>query len=91
MKKIIEFFKSPHIQIALTTGGCIIILAFVSKRLLPEPMGYAPLAIPPFLMTMYEYVVKRYSDKKLVTTWYWVLAIVGSTCILVIYYYIEVF
>ena len=86
MKKIIEILKSSHIQIALTTGVCIIVLAFVSKRILPEPMGYAPLAIPPFIMTMYEYVANRYNDKKIFTTWYWVTAIFSSTVLIIAYY-----
>jgi hypothetical protein len=57
MKKILELIKSPRIQIALVTGVSIIVLAYFSKKLLPEPIGYLPLAIPLFIATIYEAVV----------------------------------
>ena len=86
MNKVKELFKSPHVQIALATGACIIIMAYASKRLLPEPIGYIPLAIPPFFMTLYEYFSNRYKDKKIATTWYWVVAILLSTALIILYY-----
>jgi len=64
MSKIKELIKSPHIQIALATGFSIIILAYFSKRIFPEPIGYLPLAIPPFIATIYEGVIGKYKDKK---------------------------
>jgi predicted histidine transporter YuiF (NhaC family) len=88
MKKLKEILKSPHVQIALATGACIIIMAYVSKRILPEPMGYLPLAIPPFIMTVYEAVLNRYKDSKICTTWYWVVAIFVTTAIIILYYLI---
>jgi len=48
MSKVKDFFKSPHIQIALATGFSIIVMAYFSKRILPRPIGYLPSAIPPF-------------------------------------------
>jgi predicted histidine transporter YuiF (NhaC family) len=57
MQKLKELIKSPHIQIALATGVSIIVLAYFSKKILPEPIGYLPLAIPPFIATIYEAVV----------------------------------
>ena len=50
MSKFKEIAKSPHIQIALATGFSIIIMAYVSKKILFEPMDTIPLAIPPFFM-----------------------------------------
>jgi len=88
VNKINELFKSPHVQIALATGTCIIIMAYVSKRVLPEPIGYLPLAIPPFFMTLYEYFSNRYKDKKITTTFYWVVAIFLSTALVILYYMI---
>jgi hypothetical protein len=40
MTKLKELIKSPHIQIALATGVCIIVMAIESKRMLSEPIGY---------------------------------------------------
>ena len=57
MKKNLALLKSPHIQIALATGLSIIVLAYFSKNILPEPIGYLLLAIPPFIATIYEAVV----------------------------------
>ena len=88
MNKLKEMFKSPHVQIALATGACIIIMAYASKRFLPEPIGYLPLAIPPFFMTIYEYVAKRYKNKRISTTWYWVAAIFISTALVILFYMI---
>jgi hypothetical protein len=70
MSKFKELIKSPHIQIALATGICIIILAYVSKRVLPQPMAELAIAIPPFLMTIYEAVLSRQRDSKISTPWY---------------------
>lgn len=86
MKKLIELIKSPHIQIALATGVSIIVLAYFSKRVLPEPIGYLPLAIPPFIATIYEAVVSKHKNKKITTTWYWVVAILVATALVIMIY-----
>jgi hypothetical protein len=86
MKKIKELLKSHHIQIALATGASIIILAYFSKRVLPEPIGYLSLAVPPFLATIYEAVLDRYKGARICTTWYWVVAIFVAT-VLVIFFH----
>ena len=49
MSKFKEAIKSPHIHIALAMGFSIIVMAYFSKRILPEPMGYLALAFPPFI------------------------------------------
>ena len=83
MSKIIELLKSPHIQIALATGISIIGLAYFSKRILPEPIGYLSLAIPPFIATVYEAVINKYKDSWFCTTWYWVVAIFLATALVI--------
>lgn len=88
MSKIKELLKSPHIQIAIATGICIIILAYVSKRILPQPMSELAIAIPPFLMTIYEAVLSRHKDSKISTPWYWILAIFAATAILILFHVI---
>lgn len=86
MQKLKELLKSPHIQIALATGVSIIVLAYFSKRVLPEPIGYLPLAIPPFIATIYEAVAAKHKNKKISTTWYWVAAILGTTALVIMFY-----
>jgi len=68
MKKVKELLNSPHIQIALATGFSIIVMTYFSKRILSEPIGYVPLAILPFLATIYEAVKNRYKESKICTT-----------------------
>ena len=86
MKKLKELIKSPHIQISLATGVSIIVMAYVSKRMLPEPIGYLQLAIPPFLATIYESVLKRYKDSRIYTTWYWIVAIFIATAVVIVFH-----
>jgi predicted histidine transporter YuiF (NhaC family) len=88
MKKLKELIKSPHIQIALATGLSIIVMAYVSKRILPEPIGYLPLAIPPFIMTVYEYVLQRHKDARICTTWYWIAAIFIATALIILFNFV---
>lgn len=83
MSKLKDFFKSPHIQISLATGISIIILAYFSKRVCTEPIAYLPLAIPPFIATIYESILKKYKDKKICTTWYWIVAIFIATVLVI--------
>jgi len=86
MQKLKELLKSPHIQIALATGVSIIVLAYFSKKILPEPIGYLPLAIPPFIATIYEAVAAKHKNKKITTTWYWVVAILVATALVIVFY-----
>ena len=86
MSKIREFIQSPHIQIALVLGFCIILMAYVSKRVLPEPIGNLPLAVPPFIVAIYEGVLGRYKGKKICTTWYWIVAVLVATILVILFH-----
>ena len=59
MSIVKKFCFNPQIQIALAAGTSIIVLAYFSKRVLPEPLSYLELAIPPFLATFYEGATKK--------------------------------
>ncbi len=87
MSKVRDFFKSPHIQIALAIGFSIIVLAYVSKRILSEPMGKIALAIPPFIGTIFEIMLGRYKESKICTAWYWVVAILASTGLIILFHF----
>ena len=84
MNKIMDTLKSPHVQIALATGISIIVLAYFSKRVLPQPIGYLPLAIPPFFMTIFEAVRDRSKNSRITTTWYWIVAIFVATAVVIL-------
>ena len=84
MKKLKKNFKSPHIQIALATGVSIVVMAYFSKRVLPEPIGYLPMTIPPFIALIYENVLNKHKKKKVATAWYWVIAIFVATALIII-------
>lgn len=84
MSRLKELIKSPHIQVALATGISIVVMAYFSKRVLPKPIGYLPTAIPPFLMAVYEALLSRYKNHKLLTTWYWIVAILFTTALIIV-------
>ena len=83
MSKLKDLIKSPHIQIAIATGVSIIVMAYFSKRVLSEPIGYLPLVIPPFIAVVFEGLLGQYKEKKICTTWYWVTAVLSSTLLII--------
>jgi hypothetical protein len=85
MNKLKELIKSPHIQIALATAVSIIVMAYFSKRVLSDPISYLQMAIPPFIALVYENVLNKFKKKKVATAWYWVIAIIGSTVIIILF------
>ncbi len=86
IKSIKEMITSPHVHISLATGISIIVLAYASKKVLPEPIGYLPLAFPPFLMVIWEAVSDRYKNSRICTTWYWIVAIFIATALVILFH-----
>ena len=80
MKKI-KF--SPTIQIALAAGVSILALAYLSKRVLPEPLSYLELALPPFVGTIYEAVTKKKKAAWYARPLYGILAILLATVLVI--------
>jgi hypothetical protein len=85
MSIVKNFCFNPQIQIALAAGTSIIVLAYFSKKVLPEPLGYLELAIPPFIATLYEGAIKK---KK--AAWYGrpvvgILAILLATVLVIVF------
>ena len=66
MNKIKNFSINPNIQIALATGTSILVLAYFSKRILPEPLSYLELALPPFIAVFFA----TPPSKKKKAAWY---------------------
>ncbi|GJQ63092.1 MAG: hypothetical protein SCALA702_21450 [Melioribacteraceae bacterium] len=90
MSKLKKFVKSPHVQIALVTGICIIVLAYFSKKILPQPIKYLPAAIPPFMMVIFESIKDKYKDKKFAEVKYWNIAVIVSTALVIILTWYEI-
>lgn len=78
-----EKIKSRHVHLALAVGTSILVMAIASKWVLRKPIGYLYQAFPPFLGAIYEAVYKKHPDSKLCTTWYWILAIVIATALVI--------
>jgi hypothetical protein len=86
MSKFKVAIKSPHIHIALTIGFSIIVMAYFSKRILPEPIGYLSLAFPPFIGAIFELLLDKYKNSWFCKTWYWVVAILIATALVIIFH-----
>jgi branched-subunit amino acid transport protein AzlD len=89
MRQLKAFIRSPHIHIALATAVCIIIMAYFSKRIFSEPLGYLASAIPPFFMVMYELLIAQHKDHKLMKSRYWIGAILASTAVVILYNFVK--
>ena len=83
MSKIKELVKSGHIHVALALGISIIALAYVSKRMLAEPISPLYLGIPSFIMLAYETLLGSKKKTNLTHSIYWVIAIVLATAIII--------
>jgi hypothetical protein len=54
VENIKAFFAHPIIQFAIALGASTIILAYFSKRVLPEPLSNLELALPQLLAVLFE-------------------------------------
>jgi hypothetical protein len=79
MARTADFLESHHIQLALATGASIISLAYVSKRILPEPIDSLAMAVPPFLAVIGEGLIARCETSWYGKSWLWVTAILLAT------------
>jgi hypothetical protein len=77
--KLTGMLRSGHIHVSIATGLSILVMAYVSKRVLPEPLSYLQLAFPPFLMTVYEALVAKKKYAKFTKSRYWVIGIILAT------------
>jgi len=86
MSKIKELLKSGHIHVATALGISIIVLAYFSKRIMPEPLEPIYLSITSLIMLGYEVVVGMKKHKKLEKSIYWVMAIIIATIVIIIFH-----
>ena len=85
MSKIIKLLKADEIKIAFGLGFCIILLAFVSKRILHIEMRGLYSAIPGLIAILWE-VLRRGKklDRKYTRPLYWNLAMIASAAIILL-------
>jgi len=83
MLKFKTMLKSSHIQIAFASGVSILLIASFSKWILVNPIHPFLLTVPPLIEVMYEGLLKKNKDSKIIKTWYWVFGIIFSTIIII--------
>ena len=83
MKKPKGFSVQPRIQISLVTGLSILTLAYFSKRVLPEPLSYLELALPPFVATVYEAAIAKKKEAWFGRPIFGILAILLATALVI--------
>ena len=84
MGRLGRVFGSGHIQVALATGISLVLITYLSRRVMSRPVPDFWLAAPPLLMALYEGVSKSRGG-----TWYarastWVAAIALATIAIVV-------
>ena len=84
MAKLKDLYKSGHIHVALAVGVSIIVLAYVSKRLLTEPIRPLILGITPFIMVLYESVAGTRKGRLPVNSLPWVITVLVITVIIIL-------
>lgn len=84
-----DFFRSAHIQIALASGISIITLSYFSKYVLSTPLSKISMAIPAFVIPIYEYIAHRNEGKRIATPFYWCLAILTATAIVIAFHLVR--
>jgi D-alanyl-D-alanine carboxypeptidase len=82
-KSIKDFFSSKHIQLALVSGASIILLAYVSKRVLPEPIDKKLLTIPPLMVVMAEGFINSKKKAWFTNANFWLVGIVLANILII--------
>lgn len=85
MEKIKEYLAHPIIQIALAAGASIIVLAYVSKRVLPQPLSTLELALPPFVATLFEAVAETRKGAWYTRPIFGIVAIALATVLVILF------
>jgi hypothetical protein len=74
-----KFLRSKHIQLALVSGASIIALAWVSKRVLPEPMDNLWIALPGLMVVCAEATLGAKRRAWYTNGYGWMVAIAAAT------------
>lgn len=71
-----------HIYLACVTGFTILLMAFMSGKILPEPLSYLELATPPLIAGIGELFWAHETIGPKVKTWYLNTAVLASTALI---------
>jgi hypothetical protein len=76
------------ILVALATGASIVAMAFVSKRVLAVPIRPVFFAIPPLLMSAYEYLAHRKKGRYTSSSTVWAVTILVVTALILVLHWL---
>lgn len=83
-----EFIQSKHIQIALVTGVSLIVLTFISKRVLSAPMKNIYISIPGLIMVAAEGVLGLKKNAWYTNQYPWIISAVLATGLIIVFHLI---
>lgn len=83
IKVVTEFFAHPIIQTALVLGASTVILAYFSKRVLPEPLSNLELGLPALLATLFQGLAHTKKTRGHIRPWIGILIIVLATLLII--------
>jgi hypothetical protein len=75
LRFIKEFFQSKHIRLALVAGASIISLAYVSKRVLAEPMDSIYFTFPALVVVAAEGAIGTKKKARYTRPVFWLILI----------------
>ena len=68
---------------ALATGASVVVLAYFSKRVLPEPLSKFELALPPLVAVLFEALEKSRKGSWYVRPVFGILAVAVATALVI--------
>lgn len=86
MSKIKKFFQNDEIKLSFGLGFCIILLAFVFKRILQVELGYLENAAPGIVFLIYEGLKERKVDRKYLRPLYWNLGMIAVSVAIILFH-----
>jgi hypothetical protein len=84
MKKLLEFIKNEHIQLACVSGACIIILAVFFKKFMHEPVPSMAAAVPALIFAFAEGVIVKVKKGLWSRVWTWNSLALLATAIIIV-------
>ena len=84
LKKIMEFFSHPIIQMALVLAASTLILSHFSKHMFAEPLRNWELGLPAILASVSQGLAVRYKSSWFRRQWAGMLIVVFSTALIIV-------
>lgn len=84
MRKVLDILKNDHIQAATVSGLCIIILAYVFKRVLHIESTHLEAGLPGLIFTFYEAARVKATKRILSRPFLWNIAMLLVTGLVIL-------